>query len=83
MVKRYYGGIISATQAVANSASASGFFNTNQQMQAKQSGNWPLVSLAAVEYLVVAGGGGGGGQIGGGQPRGAYRNLSAQWQSHG
>jgi hypothetical protein len=41
MVKRYYGGIISATQAVANATSASGFFNTTQQMQAKAAGNWP------------------------------------------
>jgi hypothetical protein len=46
MVKRYYGGVISATQVVANAISASGFFNTSQQMQAKQSGNWPYVSSA-------------------------------------
>ena len=43
MVKRYYGGVISATQAVANATSATGFFNVTQQMQAKQAGAWPLV----------------------------------------
>ena len=58
MVKRYYGGIISATQAVANATSASGFFNTTQQMQAKAAGNWPGPGLF-IDYLVVAGGGGG------------------------
>ena len=42
MVKRYYGGVISATQAVANASSATGFFNVTQQMQAIQAGTWPL-----------------------------------------
>jgi hypothetical protein len=42
MVKRYYGGVISATQAVANASSATGFFNVTQQMQAVQAGAWPL-----------------------------------------
>ena len=42
MVKRYYGGVISATQAVANASSATGFFNVTQQMQAVQAGEWPL-----------------------------------------
>ena len=41
MVKRYYGGVISATQAVANASSATGFFNVTQQMQAAQAGTWP------------------------------------------
>ena len=66
MVKRYYGGIISATQAVANATSASGFFNTTQQMQAKAAGNWPMPSPGTVQYLVVAGGGGAGGYRGSG-----------------
>ena len=69
MVKRYYGGVISATQAVANNITASGLFSATQQMQAIQSGNWPLVTTATptVEYLVVAGGGAGGsGTYGGG-----------------
>jgi len=42
MVKRYYGGVISATQAVANASSATGFFNVTQQTQAVQAGIWPL-----------------------------------------
>jgi hypothetical protein len=42
MVKRYHGGVISATQAVANASSATGFFNVTQQMQAVQAGTWPL-----------------------------------------
>ncbi len=42
MVKRYYGGVMSATQAVANASSATGFFNVTQQMQAVQAGAWPL-----------------------------------------
>ena len=79
MVKRYYGGVISATQAVANVASASGFFNTSQQMQAKQAGNWPL-TLPPVEYLLVAGGGSGGacgnGAGGGGGGAGGYRTAT-------
>ncbi len=40
MVKRYYGGVMSATQV--NAASNSGFYNATQQMQAKQANNWPL-----------------------------------------
>ena len=43
MVKRYYGGLISATPTVVNSSSASGIFNTNQQLQARQTGSWPSV----------------------------------------
>ena len=42
MVKRYYGGVISATQAVVSTASATGFFNVTQQTQAVQAGIWPL-----------------------------------------
>ena len=42
MVKRYYGGVISATQAVANASSATGLFNITQEMQAVQAGTWPL-----------------------------------------
>ena len=58
MVKRYYGGIISATQAVSNAISASGFFSTSQQIQAKQAGNWPAyiapaAQLAGITYTVT------------------------------
>ena len=45
MVKRYYGGVISATQAVVNTSSATGFFNITQQMQAAQAGTWPPPGL--------------------------------------
>ena len=76
MVKRYYGGIISATQAVANATSASGFFNTTQQMQAKAAGNWPMPSPGTVQYLVVAGGGGAGGDRGGGGGGGGFRTAT-------
>ena len=77
MVKRYYGGVISATQAVANATSASGFFNTTQQMQAKNAGKWPSPPDAfTVEYLVVAGGGGGGYDNGGGGGAGGFRTAS-------
>ena len=50
---------MSAIQATANSSSASGFWNTTNQIQLKQSGNWP-VKTVDIEYLVVAGGGGSG-----------------------
>jgi hypothetical protein len=84
MVKRYYGGVISATQAVVNAVSASGFFSASQQMQAKQAGNWPIgptpTPTPTVEYLVVAGGGGGGGvgnyNNGAGGGAGGYRTAS-------
>ena len=45
MVKRYYGGVISATQVVVNTSSATGFFNITQQMQAAQAGTWPPPGL--------------------------------------
>ena len=48
MVKRYYGGVISATQISPNITAASGFYNTNQQMQAKQANNWPYPAGVAV-----------------------------------
>jgi hypothetical protein len=68
MVKRYFGGVISATQATANSTSARGFWSTTNQVQLKQAGNWPLLPVAptTVEYLVVGGGGAGAGIGGGG-----------------
>jgi len=50
MVKRYYGGVMSASQITVNGTNATGFFNTNQQMQAKQAGNWPLVSIS-INYV--------------------------------
>ena len=40
MVKRYLGGVMSATQVTANAVTSSGFFNTSNQAQLKQSGNW-------------------------------------------
>ena len=79
MVKRYYGGIISATQLAVSTSSASGFFNTTQQMQAVTADIWPKESNAPteVEYLVVAGGGGGGSNLGGGGGAGGFRTGSA------
>jgi hypothetical protein len=41
MVKRYQGGLISANNSPTNISETSGFFNTSQQMQAKQNGLWP------------------------------------------
>ena len=58
MVKRYYGGVISATQAVANASSATGFFNVTQQMQAVQAGTWPLPPPPAPENTAAWFGGG-------------------------
>ena len=58
MVKRYYGGVISATQVVANAASATGFFNVTQQMQAVQAGAWPLPPPPAPENTAAWFGGG-------------------------
>ena len=63
MVKRYYGGVISATQAVANATSATGFFNVTQQMQAIKAGAWPLGSSAPGVIGVAYGGGYYAGQI--------------------
>ena len=60
MVKRYYGGILSATKPSTSQSSASGIWGTQDASQATQSGNWPLAGIvSSVEYLVVAGGGGG------------------------
>ena len=47
MVKRYYGGVISATQAVVNSTSVTGIYTPSQQMQAKQAGNWPAAGATS------------------------------------
>ena len=58
MVKRYYGGVISATQAVANASSATGFFNVTQQMQAIQAGTWPLPPAPPPENTAAWFGGG-------------------------
>jgi alpha-tubulin suppressor-like RCC1 family protein len=61
MVKRYYGGLISATPTTVNSSSASGLFNPTQQMQAKRAGNWPSPPPA---YYLWGWGYNGYGQIG-------------------
>jgi alpha-tubulin suppressor-like RCC1 family protein len=42
MVKRYYGGMMTANLALATGASASGFYSTHQQMQATRAGAWPI-----------------------------------------
>jgi hypothetical protein len=42
MVKRYSGGVISATAPLILSNTASGFHNTSSQMQAKKAGVWPI-----------------------------------------
>ena len=41
MVKRYIGGLISATQAVANNVGANGIFNLTNKLQLDGGGNWP------------------------------------------
>jgi hypothetical protein len=67
MVKRFYGGLMSSTQAGVSSSSASGMWATVDVAQNKVNGTWPIVLLpivSTVEYLVVAGGGAGG--LGGG-----------------
>jgi hypothetical protein len=57
MVKRYYGGVISATQLAISSVSASGFFNHSTALQAKQAGNWPTVSTGPTVIGQSYGGG--------------------------
>jgi alpha-tubulin suppressor-like RCC1 family protein len=64
MKRRYYGGLISATQTAVNTSSASGIFSTNQQMQAKQAGAWPSVLPLPPVYNLYAWGDGGNGQLG-------------------
>ena len=59
MVKAYSGGIISATAPSVGSASASGFFNFSEQMQAKQAGNWPSSAPVVLTYSLGVGGTGG------------------------
>jgi len=75
MVKRYAGGVISATALGVTVSSASGFFNTSTQLQYKQSGKWPLPTIQ-VKLLIVGGGGGGGTNWGGGGGAGGYRYFS-------
>ena len=77
MVKRYYGGIISATPPVVNTFGAPGVFNTNQHLQAVYASNWPTGYFGpnTVDYLVVAGGGSGAGGAGGGGG-GGYRTAT-------
>lgn len=42
MVKRYRGGVLSATQIVANNITTSGFFNLGEAAVFKAANNWPL-----------------------------------------
>jgi alpha-tubulin suppressor-like RCC1 family protein len=64
MVKKYYGGLISATKAVVNTSSASGIFNPADQMQAKRAGIWPSVIPPPPAYYLWGWGYNGYGQIG-------------------
>ena len=64
MVKRYYGGLISATPTTVSSSSASGLFNTSQQMQAKRAGNWPTPAAPPVPYNLWSWGRNSYGQLG-------------------
>ena len=42
MTKRYYGGVISASKAVANAQVANGIFNLSDATQSIQANSWPL-----------------------------------------
>ena len=64
MVKRYYGGLISAASPTVSSSSASGIFNTTQHMQAKRIGSWPSPAAPPVVYVIYSWGNGGSGQLG-------------------
>jgi alpha-tubulin suppressor-like RCC1 family protein len=64
MVKKYYGGLISATKAVVNTSSASGIFKPADQMQAKRAGIWPSVIPPPPAYYLWGWGYNGYGQIG-------------------
>jgi hypothetical protein len=72
MSRRNFRGIISSSKLTVSNVSASGIFTTNSHLQAKNSGNWPIIArivVSSVEYLVVSGGGSGAGygiNVGGG-----------------
>ena len=82
MVKRFKGGIISATPPITSTSSATVLYSLTDQMQALNAGNWPPTGIppTSVEYLVVAGGGAGGGSTNsgglGGGGAGGYRTGS-------
>ena len=52
MVKKYYGGLISATKAAVSSATASGIFTPADAMQARKSNTWPSVQAPAPVYYL-------------------------------
>ena len=62
MSLRYPGGIISATQATANTASAVGVWTLDQALQYEKAGCWP--SPLPLPYIVYAWGSGGYGRLG-------------------
>lgn len=72
MVKRYYGGVVSATAKSVSSLTTSGIFNTSDQLQEQYYENWPGTIPPFVEYLIVAGGGGGGAAHAGGGGAGGF-----------
>ena len=81
MVKRYFGGVLSATIPTISTAGASGMFSVVNAAQAKQSAAWPAAGVpTSVQYLLVAGGGSGaaiGSNVGaGGGGAGGYLTAS-------
>jgi hypothetical protein len=51
MSLRYRGGIVSATSPTISTSSASGFWNTTQQMQARGAGTWPI-AVTTLRYWI-------------------------------
>lgn len=64
MVKRYAGGVISATAAAPNSVTAAGIWNLSEMTQSVAANIWPLAGMPKIDYILVGGGGGGGGRSG-------------------
>ena len=58
MSTQYKGSVLSSTEQVASSSSATGIWSTNDVMQAQQASTWPAL-IIPIEYLVLAGGGAG------------------------
>ena len=57
MVKRYIGGVISATSPTVSNSSASGLWNTSAVAQYKQAGNWASVPGAPTSVSATPGNG--------------------------
>lgn len=52
MVKRYRGGVISATEVETTAQSSSAVFNTTEAAQEKQAGTWPGSGITSVQIAV-------------------------------